>query len=257
MVGMTDRIEIYLDELADRLSGRGRDLRRALAEAEDHLLEGVAAARAEGLSPEAAQARAIERFGSPEEVAHRFAAERGLLVWLWNLALSLGFLAAIGLTAIGASGVVAAVGGRVVGKAFVAGDAPGVTYTKERCAQYFVLKPEAKTCRDAALRHHYDEVVGYRFDAGILGLAGLIGWALIGRRWRRPGVLPEAFVPVAGLATFGGAGVLLSVMGGLDLVFSGTHTGAWSYMSGAVVAAAVALGFLVVLLRRPVVARER
>ena len=55
--------------------------------------------------------------------------------------------------------LVAEVFGRVFGAAFVAGDAPGVTYTPARCADYFEYFPRASDCTQAAALHHWGEVV--------------------------------------------------------------------------------------------------
>ena len=52
---------------------------------------------------------------------------------LWEGALSLARLAAVGLVAIGVSAILALAMGAAWGAPFVAGDLPGVTYTAERC----------------------------------------------------------------------------------------------------------------------------
>jgi hypothetical protein len=48
---------------------------RLLAEIREHLLESVASERERGLAPDEAAARALERFGPPEEVARQYAEE--------------------------------------------------------------------------------------------------------------------------------------------------------------------------------------
>jgi putative lipase involved disintegration of autophagic bodies len=77
---------------------------------------------------------------------------------------------AVFLLAIGLSGLLADTFGRVFGTAFVAGDAPGVTYTAERCAQLLSFEPQARSCEEAAIAHHFGEVVSYRLAAGALGV---------------------------------------------------------------------------------------
>jgi hypothetical protein len=64
-------IAAYLDELAGLLR-RGARRRRILAEVRTHLLDAAAAAREPGEEADAAQRRAVARFGSPPEVARAF-----------------------------------------------------------------------------------------------------------------------------------------------------------------------------------------
>src|SRR5436190_18302635 len=92
-----------------------------------------------------------------------------------SLALGLVRLVGIGLVAIGVSGVLALAAGLAFGKDFVSGDPPTITYTTERCADFFEYEPGAQDCKEAATRHHFREVGGYRVDAGILGLLLLMG----------------------------------------------------------------------------------
>jgi hypothetical protein len=88
----------------------------------------------------------------------------------------------IGLLAIGISGVVAYGMGRAYGRPFVSGDRPGVAYSHARCADYLEYEPRAGTCERAATLHHFGETVGYRMDAGVLGLILLVGYAIFRRR---------------------------------------------------------------------------
>ena len=69
-----DLIEGYLDRLLGHLRGSAHDVRRILAEAEEHLRDAAAELVAAGASEEEAQRRAIERFGDPHAVARRFSA---------------------------------------------------------------------------------------------------------------------------------------------------------------------------------------
>ena len=71
-----DRIEGYLDQLLLELRGRATDVRRVLAETEEHLRDATADGVAAGLSPDEAEAEAIARFGSPRAIARRFAPPR-------------------------------------------------------------------------------------------------------------------------------------------------------------------------------------
>ncbi len=121
------------------------------------------------------------------------------------LALSLARLGAVGLIAVGLSGLLAGGLGLAFGKGFVSGDLPGVTYTAERCAEFREYYPEP-TCEAAATAHHFDEVVFYRLDAGALGLLGLAAIIVLGKV--RPGFgrqasLHPAIVPAVGASVFG------------------------------------------------------
>jgi hypothetical protein len=161
----------------------------------------------------------------------------------------LGRLAGIGLLAIGISGVVALAGGRAFGKDFVSGDPPDVTYTANRCAELLEYYPGG-TCRSAATAHHFDEIVSYRIAAGVLGLLIVAGERLLvpGSLRRQGQRLPAGIIDTAGVTAFGlaaaalfGLGVshLLVVQPQLALSFSGS--GQW--LSGAIVAAPVAVYF--------------
>jgi hypothetical protein len=90
----------------------------------------------------------------------------------------------IGLLAIGISGLVAYGMGRAYGRSFVSGDRPGVSYSHARCADYLEYESHAGTCERAATLHHFGETVGYRMDAGILGLIVLAGYGIFRRRER-------------------------------------------------------------------------
>lgn len=249
-----DPIERYLDRLLVELRGRAPDVRRVLAEAEHHLADAVEEGLAEGLSREQAQARALDRFGTPRAVARRFSAPARLLsrTVAAQLVLSLTLLGGVGFAAVGASGAVAGVMGVVFGKSFVAGDMPGVTYTPSRCADFRRFHPDAPTCQAAATAHHFDEVVQYRLAAGVLGGLVLGGYLVVRRRWRwalRDVVLPEGFVATIGSAVFGVAGVLLVVQGLGEVAMIGRSSGGGQFLSGGMVALAVAGGFAVALLR--------
>jgi hypothetical protein len=66
----------YLSELEGELRRRGVFEPRVVEEAQGHLLDAVEQACLQGLAPEEAQRRAVERFGAPQRVAAQFAAER-------------------------------------------------------------------------------------------------------------------------------------------------------------------------------------
>jgi hypothetical protein len=252
----TDPIEAYLDRLLGHLRGSAHDVRRILAEAEEHLRDATAELVAAGASEEEAKHRAIERFGSPRTVARRFSARLAPVppaAVLAELARAAVLLGAVGLVAIGVSGALAELLGRLFGPAFVAGDLPGVTYTVQRCAEYLEYFPDAGSCAQAAAMHHWGEVVEYRVAVGVLGLAVLGGWLLWrrhpdGRQERYLGVLPDGFSATVATSLYGVAAAALALLS-LDafLVAGGDGTGQW--LSAAIVAAAMAVAYGVSLYR--------
>jgi len=250
-----DPVEAYLDRLLVELRGRAGDVRRILAEVESHLDDAVRDGVAEGLSLGAAQRRALDRFGSPRTVARRFGSASGWLLpvpVLGQLMLTLLLLGGIGLTAVGVSGAVAGGMGAVLGKDFVAADPAGVTYTPARCADFLEYHPEAHTCSGAATAHHFDEVIGYRLAAGALGVVMLGGWLLARRRPRcrgTLGLLPDGFTATIGVVLFGAAAAGLVLQSAGQVVIGGESAGAGQYLSGGIVASAMALSFGLVLHR--------
>jgi hypothetical protein len=254
----TDAIESYLDDLADRLRLQGRHLRHVLAEVDDHLTAARAASLAEGLDEDAAARRAVEQFGPADLVARRLSRSGNALTsqLIRQGVRSLMFVAAIGLLAIGLSGLLAWGAGVAFGKPFVSGDATGVTYTAARCAEYHEYAPGEPTCAKAAVAHHFDEVVGYREDAGILGLIVLAVWLGLGRPWRRRAraatsydVLPAGFAATVGAALFGAAAAITLPGGLMELVFGGRDNGAGALLSAGVVSTLAFAGFALSLWR--------
>lgn len=164
-----------------------------------------------------------------------------------QVVLSLALLGAIEFAAIGASGLLAWGLGSAVGKDFIAGDTQGTGYTVARCADFLRFHPEAGDCLAAATAHHYDEVIGQRVDAGILGLLGLAALALLRRRYPRflgVRLVPPVLVP----AMFGFVAALLLFDSTGRLVFSGA-SGVGANLTGGSIAAGVALFFLAWFIR--------
>ena len=251
-----DPIEGYLDQLLGHLRGSAHDVRRILAETEEHLRDATAELEAAGASQEEAQRRAIERFGHPRTVARRFSARLAPIppaAVAAELARAAVLLGGVGLVAIGASGLVAELLGRLFGAGFVAGDLPGMTYTAERCAEFLEYFPDAGGCAQAAALHHWGEVVEYRVAVGVVG-AFVLGAYLLWRR--RPdrqdprylGVLPDGFSATVATSLYGVAAAALALLS-LDsfLVADGDGTGQW--LSAAIVAAAMAAVYGVSLYR--------
>jgi hypothetical protein len=244
-----EAIERYLDDLFNHLTGTGSAGRRALSEAEDHLLAATAEGVAQGLSEEDAAKRAVARFGDPAKIAAGLkVAHGGILAIIKPVFSGAWLLAALGMIAIGFSGLVAELMGRLISPHFVAGDPSGVTYTPERCADYFEYFPNAASCANAAELHHWGEVVEYRVVAGVLGLLGLGAYALARRAgWlTRPPAGPLALVTAA---VFGLAGALLTLPTVMEMAFGG-RSGVGANLSGGIVALLLAAFAAALALKR-------
>jgi hypothetical protein len=237
-------VDRCLDDLFDRLAGTGAAGRRALAEAEDHLRSAVDDGLARGLSRDVAQREAVARFGSTARVAGELrVAHRGVAGWLRPAFVGCWLAGGTGLVAVGLSGLVAEVLGRVYGAAFVSGDAPGLTYTPDRCADYFEYFPHARDCADAAALHHWGEVVEGRVAVGVLGaLALLVLWLV--RRGTTLGTPawtpPRGSVALPMTALFALAGVALSGLSLMQLAFRDTG-GIGANLSAGLVSVAAAI----------------
>ena len=71
-------IEAYVQQMLPDLYGAFWMRRRITEEVTDHLLESVERLQMEGFNREEAEARAVQRFGSPSLVARRFAQMKGI-----------------------------------------------------------------------------------------------------------------------------------------------------------------------------------
>ncbi len=247
-----DPIEAYLDELLAALRGTARDVRRSLAECEAHLRESVDRRIASGSEPREAEAQALKAFGNVGEVAKRFnhahrpqalrALAPGLAFQAWRLT-------AVGLIAIGISGVVAWLTAMAAGTSAVFADAPGTHYGASACAHYLAVQPTARNCAAAALLEGRDDALVQRWAAGVLGvvlLAASFWWQ------RRRAAAPQPMnvricAALIALTAFGIAGVGLTGYG-VDRAVINTGSGQWLSAGG--VAVAFAIGYLVILWRR-------
>jgi hypothetical protein len=220
------RIEAYLDELHHRLRWRPVDSRRVVLEIESHLRDTDDAG--------ATVDEAIARVGSPRQIAAHYRPTASIVT-------SITFFLAVGLLAIGLSGVLSMSMRAEWGDRFVAGDTNGVTYTAARCADFERFHPEQPTCEAAATAHHADEVALYRIFAGVLGLGALGAWLVLRRRSR----LPRPLIAAVGASTFGLAGLVLAEQS----VAYGTTSGAGQWLSGSIVSLVVAAVFARSLVR--------
>jgi hypothetical protein len=251
-----DLIESYLDRLLGHLRGSAHDVRRILSEAEEHLRDATTELVAAGASEEEAQRRAIQRFGNPRTVARRFSARLAPVppaAVAAELARAAVLLGGVGLVAIGVSGLLAELLGRLLGAGFMAGDLPGMTYTPQRCAEFLEYFPDAGGCEQAAAMHHWGEVVEYRVAVGVLGLAVLGGY-LLWRRGRRDepprylGALPDGLAATVATSLYGLAATVLALEG-LNALLAGHGSGAGQWLSAAAVALAMAVGYGISLWR--------
>lgn len=248
--GAVDRL---LDDLFDRLAGTGAAGRRALTEAEDHLAAAVAEAVDHGQSRQDAEAQAVARFGPVAPVAAELRqVHRPMLAWLRPAAVAAWFATGVGLLAVGLSGALAELFGRWLGAGFVAADAPGVTYTPARCAEYLSLSPAAADCAEAAAIDHWGEIVESRVLVGLTGLVALLvlWWARRRTRLGRPDWTPPsgaAGVPL--VLAFGLAGLGLCLLCLMQVAF-GSREMLGANLSAGMVALVAAAATLVMLIGR-------
>jgi hypothetical protein len=249
-VGAVDR---YLDELFDKLAGTGAAGRRTLAEAEDHLRAAAAEEAAAGLDQDAAEQAAVARFGPATPVAAGLKQAYGGIGALARQAFTgMWLVGSLGALAVGLSGLLAEAFGRLASPGFVSGDAAGVTYTPDRCADYYEYVPDARSCADAAAVHHWGEVVTGRVALGVLGLLALLA-LLAARRWTPLGLPgwapPWTVVGAVLLALFGVAALGLGGTSLMELTFGRTD-GVGANLSAGLVAAVAALAVTGWSLRR-------
>jgi hypothetical protein len=246
---MSDPIQEYLGRL--RATLRTHDANLVLAEAEDHLRDTVAAGLAAGLTEREAQEAAISAFGSVTAVIRAHESRPGRLfqgrtpkALVTDVFLAAWKLAGIGLTAIGASGLAVAVMNATLGRAFTGQPPAGVTFPKASCARWMAAWPDAHSCAQAAMLEASSDSVILRGGAGVLGVALLATYCLLRYDQRRrgygPGTLLAGYFPVLAACVFGAGalGLSLAQLTGFTVTF-----GPGTYLSGALVAAAVAVWY--------------
>jgi len=246
-------IEAFLDELVVGMSTRRpRRLRHLVQETEAHLRDDADRAAAAGLSQYQAESEAVTRFGSAADLVQQ---EDRLRVTpravLARQFVSTGLLlGGIGAVAIGVSGVIAAVIGRIAGAAKVVDVRPGQVLSAADCARWLAGDPGAVSCHDAAVADWVDEVVGYRLLLGMFGVAALVALLLLRRRWLPRGrwVMLPAMAGDTIAVTFFAIGGLWALLLGVDAVVVNSGNGSGQWFSAAPVALAALAVFSVRLI---------
>jgi len=237
-----DLVAAYLADLRGKLRAPDADL--VIAEAEDHLRESVAAGVAIGMTDREAQEAAISAFGSVRAVVRAHNLRVGQVARdLVMAALKLGW---IGCFSVAASGFVAWAMDGLFGRAFVGGSPTAATrFAPAQCEYWLKLWPGAHTCAQAAMLESSADAVSLRVLGG--GIAGmvLLGAYLLALMYWRPGgvlVLPSGFFPLVAAAVFTVGGLALVICAFTGGPF-GALAGPGSFLSGAVVALAVAAAY--------------
>jgi HAAS len=247
-----DPIEDYLDRLQAGLRTTPRETRRIIAEAEDHLRDGVADGQAAGLSEREAQEAAISSFGSVSAVVRAHQRRFPPAVVVGELVMAAWKLAGILLLAVAGSGVVALIMNVLLGRRFVGGSPSAATLSAARCHYWLSIWPSAHTCTQAAMLEASSDAVSLRVAAAVPGLLVMAAYVLVRHYRRRRGqerqVLPDGFVPTVAASLFA---AMAAGLAGLSVTQAHAVTlgGPGQYLSGAIAALAVAVAFVPALRR--------
>lgn len=232
-------VEGYLDDLLAALRGRPREVRRMLAETEEHLHAAIADDVAKGTPPDRAASTAVARFGGAAQVARAWNAStppEPMRSFLGRIANQLVPLAAIGLIAVGLSGVAARVMAALLGRTFMFADPPGTTYPASACRYWLTIHPSAGSCTNTYLAESQADGLLARYATGVLGLLLLAAVVVIRRR---RGLPPFGRLPVLSsfTATIVFLAAALGLLGlGIDSIRTADSHGAGQWLSGAVIA---------------------
>ncbi len=248
---MSDLIGQYLDELRASLRLAPEKAALIVAEAEDHLRTTASDGLATGMTEREAQQAAISAFGSVRAVVRAHESRPGNLIkgrsaaeMLSDLFWSAWKLAGTGLIAIGVSGLVVLLMNVAFGRTFTGQAPPGVTFARADCAYWMALWPGVHTCATAHMLEASSDAVDLRIAAGIIGLVLLLAYGIARYIWRRlsrgPAVLLAGHFPVVAAGAFGAGalGLALAQLTGFTV-----SEGPGAYLSGALVAAALAVAY--------------
>ena len=248
-----DLIEEYLRQLRASLRAGATEAELIVAEAEDHLCETTAVGLATGLTEREAQEAAISAFGSVRAVVRAHETTPGNLVKgrtpaavIEDLCLAAWKLGAIGLTAVGASGLLVLVMNATLGRAFTGQPPAGVTFHRDQCSYWLAGWPGAHTCAQAAMLEASSDAVILRVGAGIVGVALLEAYVIVRylmrRRGRGPAAVLAGYFPALAACVFGGGALALAAA---QLTGFTVTAGPGAYLSGAIVAAVIAAAYAV------------
>ncbi len=239
-------IEEYLDELLARSTGPAAEIRRLLVETEAHLRDAADAEIEAGADAAAAEARAIERFGSPRAVAS--AAHRAQRPFLLAALAAAGIrMAAAGLAAVGVSALLARLLAVLAGRTFVYGLPSGAAVSSRDCAHWLTVHPAAASCARAAGLENAADTLSFHVGGAVVGLV-ILGFAtVVSRRWPRAAI-PDV-VPAMGLTLFGVTAGAMLLAGYWNLYVPGLW-GRGMWLAEGATALAVALGYAAALAKR-------
>ena len=251
----SNEIEQYLDELLRELRGDPATVRRMLRESEQHLYEAAERYARDGVEPGEAARRAVADFGPARQVARAAnpaAVALSVRAHARRLAGQLGPVVALGLVAVGVSGLVARLMTAIWGARFMFADAPGTTYPAADCRYWMSIHPRAGSCTKAYLAEAMADGLLARYVVGAFGVLALCALAAVRRRRGLAMVPPLGAMPAlvasiaCAVATVGLVALAVEAM----RVADGNGAGRW--LSGAVVAAAAGAFFAVLYLRSAV-----
>lgn len=239
-------IEDYLDHLLLSAPGTPREVRRTLAEVEDHLVALAEAGRAQGLSAEQADREAVRRLGPIPGVLDRPSWLRPPRVVRRRLVLAGLFLLGWGGLAVGLAGVIALVVKTIWGPGAIATGFPVGAYSSADCTRWQHAYPQAGNCTAAMVADHADDFLRNAGVALFAGAIALLVRAALVRRWLIPARLGLDAAIGAGLA-------LLAMLGwaavGFDAITVTNGEGAGQPIALAIAAGLACLGLTSVALK--------
>lgn len=171
-------IQAYVAELAGRLRLRPAAADRLLAEVTDHLHQAADAEVAAGSARPDAEAAAIGRFGSVQEIA--FAANGGTLGAATRMVGALARIGAVGSAAVLVGTLLARLAAHLTSTTAVFGLPADASPSRASVAHWLAVQPGATDWRSAAALENADDSLLLRGGVALVLLMGcaVVGWAL-------------------------------------------------------------------------------